>query len=93
MYMKEAIRVFGSRAAIVALLDGFRHRSAVYQWKEEALIPLGAAVLLARRSNGRLRVNDLLYEKERQKRVHKLIRKRELNRTLKMIDRAPRITK
>lgn len=90
MYMKDAIRVFGSRATIVQLLDGLRHRSAIYQWKEDALIPLGAAVLLARRSNGRLRVNDQLYERERQKRVNKIVKKRETNRILTMIERAPR---
>lgn len=90
MYTHEAITVFGSRAAIVHLLDGLRHRSAVYQWKKNELIPLGAAVLLARRSNGRLRVNDRLYEEVRHKRMEKLIRNRNTNKTIRMIERAPR---
>lgn len=62
MYTKDAIEVFGSRAALVKALKGARHRSAIYQWQLENLIPMGAATLLARKSDGKLKVNPKLYE-------------------------------
>lgn len=76
MYTEDAIRVFGSRAEIAKLLEGLRHRSAIYQWKVGQLIPLGAAVLLARRSEGKLRVNDKLYEQVRRKKILRITRHR-----------------
>lgn len=72
MYTRDAIQFFGTRAEIAKRLKGLRHRSAVYQWDENKLVPLGAAVLLARQSQGALRVNDRLYEAERRKQMQKL---------------------
>lgn len=65
MYVKDAVRVFGSRAAIAEHLKGKRHRSAVYQWKE--LVPLGAAFVLADESKGALRVDMTLYMRQHDK--------------------------
>lgn len=91
MYIEDAIRVFGSKGEIARLLSGLRHRSAIYQWKPRQLIPLGAAVLLARRSNGQLLVNDVLYEKERLKRSKRLNQDRlRAMRALRLMERSAR---
>ena len=63
MKVKQAINVFGSRAAIAQALEGVRHRSAVYQWPEDSLVPLGAAFTLAKVAPpGTLQVDYALYE-------------------------------
>lgn len=74
MKVSDAIRVFGSRAGIARELDGVRHRSAVYQWPEDGLVPLGAAFALAKKAPKGSKcseVNMRLYERaHRQRRAH-----------------------
>ena len=70
MYMKEALKIFGSRPAIIKELQGVRHRSAVYQWRLDRLVPLGAALILAKKAG--VEVNSELYERYRLKRLKQL---------------------
>lgn len=77
MYTKDAIEVFGSRAALVKALKGARHRSAIYQWQLDNLIPMGAATLLARKSDGKLKVNPKLYEDVRRGKLEEQLEDRE----------------
>jgi hypothetical protein len=76
MYMHEALKIFGTRPAIVRTLEGARHRSAVYQWSEKRLVPLGAAVILARKAGREL--NMELYERDRQRRLKQLAKARQI---------------
>lgn len=65
MYVQDAIEVFGSRARIAEILHGVRHRSAVYQWPEDGLVPYGAAFTLAKAAppgTACSMVNPALYE-------------------------------
>ena len=83
MLVKDAIRVYGSRAKIAEILDGVRHRSAIYQWDEEGLVPLGAAVILASKSpDPHLKVKAQLYEKQRRKRMNRAFDMRQRKKTM-----------
>lgn len=75
MYLKEALRVFGTRAKIFKALGGTRHRSAVYQWSEEGLIPMVPALMLARKAKEKghaLKVNLDLYDRQSSQKVRQL---------------------
>lgn len=61
MKVHDAVTFFGSRAEIARHLEGVRHRSAVYQWPDDSLVPLGAAFTLEKASHGELKVNPALY--------------------------------
>lgn len=77
MKVVDAIRVFGSRAAVAQALGGTRHRSAVYQWKE--MVPMLAAFTLTRAAPpGALPVNPADYEQMARER--KVILKRARSR-------------
>lgn len=91
MYVKSAIAHFGGRAGLAKALKGVRHRSAVYQWDEESLVPLAAAVILARKSDGKLTVKDTLYEKLRQERMGELFDARQRKKDLDTVTRAPKL--
>lgn len=91
MYVRDAIKVFGGRAAVAKELEGIRHRSAIYQWPEDGLVPLGAAVILARKSDGKLTVKDTLYERHRQERLGNLFDARVKKKALQAWERAPKI--
>lgn len=91
MYVKSALEFFGGRAGLAKALHGVRHRSAVYQWDEESLVPLAAAVILSRKSNGKLTVKDTLYEKHRQERMGILFDARQKKKVLDTVMRAPKL--
>lgn len=91
LYVRDAIKVFKGRAKIAKALEGIRHRSAVYQWPEDGLVPLGAAVILARKSDGVLTVKDTLYERKRQERLGTLFDARQKKKQLQAWERAPKI--
>lgn len=74
MYVKDAIRLFGSRAKIVKELDGVRHRSAVYQWDPQGLVPMDCAFILTRKKGGPLNLE--LYEQHKRHRTRQLARAR-----------------
>lgn len=74
MYMKEALTIFNGRPGIIKALGGARHRSAVYQWDPDGLVPLGAAIILSRKANKTL--NLTLYDRYKEKRNRQLERAR-----------------
>jgi len=74
MYVKEALRHFKSRPGIIKALGGARHRSAVYQWKPDGLVPLGAALILSTRMGKELDLS--LYDRYQEKRNRQLARAR-----------------
>lgn len=83
MYLKDALRVYGTRARIAQILEGVRHRSAIYQWDEEGLVPLGAAVILASKSpDPLLKVRAPLYERRRQERMGRAAHMRQRKKML-----------
>src|SRR5580700_599908 len=84
--VREALNVFGGPGEVAKVLKGVRHRSAVYQWDPEGLVPLGAAFTLARAAPpGTLKVDLSVYERQHlAKRLHlskarKAIRRRRRN--------------
>jgi hypothetical protein len=58
MFTEDAVKVFGSKAAIAEVLDC--SASAVSQWGE--LVPPLSAAKLAKRSNGKLTFDPDRYE-------------------------------
>lgn len=92
MYLRDALKVYGSRAEIARILKGVRHRSAIYQWAEDGLVPLGAAVLLASSSpDPALKVRAPLYEERRQKRMGRAFDMRQRKKMLAAIRKAPKL--
>jgi hypothetical protein len=74
MYMREALKIFNGRPGVIKALEGARHRSAVYQWDEDRLVPLGAALILARKAGKELNMDH--YERQERKRLRQLERAR-----------------
>lgn len=74
MYVKEALKIFGSRVGIIEALGGARHRSAVYQWDPEGLVPLGAALILTKKANRPL--NSEAYNRLKEQRNRQLAKAR-----------------
>ena len=92
MYLRDAIKVYGGRAEIAKILKGVRHRSAIYQWDEDGLVPLGAAVILASKSpDPTLKVRATLYERRRQERMERALAMRERKKVLADSRKAARI--
>jgi hypothetical protein len=92
MYVKDALRVYKSRSEIARILEGIRHRSAIYQWDEEGLVPLGAAVVLAQKSpDPSLKVRAQLYERKRQERMSKAYDMRQRKKMLETIRKGAKI--
>jgi hypothetical protein len=60
MLTQSAETHFGNRAAIAHALGDSRSVSAVYQWKD--VVPLAAARRLEKITEGKLRVNNALYD-------------------------------
>lgn len=90
--MKDALKAYGGRANIVKALAGVRHRSAIYQWDENGLVPLGAAVILASKSpDPTLKVRAPLYERRRQERMGRAFDMRQKKKMLDAIRKAPPI--
>lgn len=74
MYVKQALKLFGSRAKIAQALGGARHRSAVYQWDLDGLVPMGAALILTKKANEPF--NSELYDRYQQNRNRQLAKAR-----------------
>lgn len=72
--MKEALRYWKSRPGIIKALGGARHRSAVYQWREDGLVPLGAALILAGKMGKEIDLS--LYDRYQERRNRQLARAR-----------------
>lgn len=85
MYVRHAISYFKNRAGIARALGKYRHRSAVYQWRPEGLVPLAAALILARESKGLLKVNPELYERMKDHRAKVLEKQRDDARYRRML--------
>lgn len=65
MYTHQAVRFFKTRGKVAGVLKGVRHRSAIYQWNDHDLIPLGPAIVLhaeATKRGGRLPIDTSKYD-------------------------------
>jgi hypothetical protein len=91
MYLIDALSHFKTRYAISKALRGHRHKSAIYQWPLDGLVPLAAAVILQEKSRGKLPpINFKLYESAKRYREDQRARARDVAQARKVIANAPR---